>query len=81
MINEPFTPDWKIAPGATLEECLEHQNHTHQHAAETLGITSNDLDNLLSGVLQITLDLAEKLELLTGVPAGFWMRLEKQFRS
>jgi addiction module HigA family antidote len=76
-----FEPDYAIPPGATLEETMETLGMTQRDLADRTGLTVQTLNRIFKGEQPITYETANKLELVTGVPAGFWNNLEAQYRE
>jgi HTH-type transcriptional regulator/antitoxin HigA len=76
-----FEPDYAIPPGATLEETMETLGMTQRDLAHRTGLTVQTLNRIFKGEQPITYETANKLELVTGVPAGFWNNLEAQYRE
>ena len=73
--------NYRIAPGETLQELMEEYGWTIEHVAHQLHTTPEWLHGLISGVHPITEMVAGSLFQLTNVPAGFWMRLEANYRA
>ena len=76
-----FEPDYAIPPGVTLEETMETLGMTQRDLAHRTGLTVQTLNRIFKGEQPITYETANKLELVTGVPAGFWNNLEAQYRE
>jgi len=76
-----FEPDYAFPPGATLEETMETLGMTQRDLADRTGLTVQTLNRIFKGEQPITYETANKLELVTGVPAGFWNHLEVQYRE
>lgn len=76
-----FEPDYAIPPGTTLEETMETLGMTQRDLADRTGLTVQTLNRIFKGEQPITYETANKLELVTGVPAGFWNNLEAQYRE
>lgn len=76
-----FDPDWGIAPGVTLSECLEHSKITKAALARKLGVTRQYIGKVIHGDAKITARLALKLEQAgIGPHADFWLSLETHYR-
>ncbi|HEY5743345.1 MAG TPA: ImmA/IrrE family metallo-endopeptidase [Chryseolinea sp.] len=76
-----FQPDYAIPPGFTLEETMHTLGMTQRDLADRTGLTVQTLNRIFKGEQPITYETASKLELVTGVPAGFWNNLEAQYRE
>jgi HTH-type transcriptional regulator/antitoxin HigA len=77
----PFEPDYAVAPGQTLAETLESLGMSQAELALRTGLTEVSINRIIKGVQPITAETANKLELVTGVPAGMWNNLEAQYRG
>ncbi|MFZ4774548.1 MAG: HigA family addiction module antitoxin [Terrimicrobiaceae bacterium] len=75
-----FDPDYAVPPGATLKESMESLGLTERDLADRTGITVQTLNGIFDGEEPITVETANKLELVTGTPAGLWNNLEAQYR-
>ena len=60
---------------------METLGMTQRDLAGRTGITVQTLNRIFKGEQPITYETANKLELVTGVPAGFWNNLEAQYRE
>lgn len=76
-----FQPDYAIPPGATLLETMESLGMTQKELAVRTGLTEQTLIRIFKGEQPISYETANRLELVTGVPAGFWNNLEAQYRE
>lgn len=76
-----FEPDYAVPPGATLAETMEALEMTQKELATRTGLTVQTLNRIFKGEQPITVDTANKLELVTGTPAAFWNNLETQYRQ
>jgi len=54
---------------------------TQRELADRTGLTVQTLNRIFKGEQPISYETANKLELVTGVPAGFWNNLEAQYRE
>jgi HTH-type transcriptional regulator/antitoxin HigA len=81
MSQASFDPDYRVAPGETLLELMDERGWSMEHVAHMLHTTPEWLQELLQGVHPITEMIAGSLHQLTDVPAGFWMRLEANYRE
>lgn len=79
MTSFPFDPDYVVAPGETLKDWFVEQDLPHTLSG-IYGIPPDQLVRLLEGDEPITEGLAENLQRLTRVSAGFWLAMEHNFR-
>ena len=76
----PYEPDVAITPGETIREMLEEASMSQAELAQRMGRPANKLNEIVKGKRQITADTALELELVLGLPASFWINLEKNFQ-
>ncbi len=74
-------PDYAVAPGETLREVVESLGMTQKELALRTDLTEQSLVRIFKGNQPITYETANRLELVTGVPARFWNNLEAQYRE
>lgn len=70
-----------IPPGATIDEMLKIRGITNEQFADWMGITEEDVSLLIDGVMHITPEIADKLNVVMGPPASFWNGLESIYRE
>ena len=68
-------------PGATIREQLDDRGITQKEFASRMGMSEKHISRLINGEVHLTPDMAEKLELVLGVPAGFWNKLEAIYQE
>lgn len=66
-------------PGATLKELIYEWGMSQQEVAERLEKNPKDVSLFLAGLLRVTPDWAERLELVTGLSRGFWLRRQESY--
>ncbi len=76
-----FVPDYAVPPGATLQEVTESLEMTQKELALRAGLTEQSLVRIIKGDQPISYETANRLELVTRVPARFWNNLEAQYRE
>lgn len=77
----PLAADSVTCPGESLAEWLDVTGITPQLACKITSIPEQQMKRLLDGVEPLAEHVARQLQLLTGVPAGFWLRLESNYRN
>lgn len=77
----PFEPDYAIAPGETLHEVMESLEMNQKELAKRLELTEQTLIRIFKGEQPISYATANRLELVTRVPARFWNNLEAEYRE
>lgn len=68
-------------PGATITEQLEESGMTQNEFSKRMGMSEKQISQLMNGDVRVTSDMAEKLELVLGVPADFWNKLESIYQE
>jgi HTH-type transcriptional regulator / antitoxin HigA len=76
-----FEPNYAVAPGATLRDTMDSLEMSQRELADRTGLTVQTLNRILKGVQPISYETANRLELVTGVPARMWNSLEAQYRD
>jgi addiction module HigA family antidote len=76
-----FNPDYAAPPGDTLREVLEERGMAQSELAERMGMADKTISQIMNGIAPITVDTAYKLELVLGIPATFWNRMELAYRE
>lgn len=70
-----------ICPGDTIQEHIDEIGMSQAELAERLGRSVPKLNELIKGKAPVTKDTATKLEYVLGVPASFWLSLERQYQD
>lgn len=70
-----------IPPGATIREQLEDRGMSQKEFASRIGMSEKHVSRLINGEVQLTADVAYRLETVLGLPAGFWNNLEAVYRE
>lgn len=68
-------------PGATIKEQLVDRGMSQKEFAQRMDMSEKHISRLINGEVQLTPDMAMRLELVLGVPAQFWSRLESAYRE
>ena len=68
-------------PGATIKEQLEDRNMNQKEFAARMDMSEKHISNLIKGNVQLTPDVANRLEMVLGLPATFWNNLESIYRD
>ena len=76
-----YTPDYAVAPGETLAEVLESLSMTQKECAIRCGLTEQTVVRIIKGQQPISCETADRLEMVTGVPASMWNSLELQYQN
>ena len=70
-----------VPPGATIHEQLEIRGMTQREFSQRMGLTEKHVSRLINGKVELTADVALRLESVLGVPASFWNKLEALYRE
>ncbi|MDD4729286.1 MAG: HigA family addiction module antitoxin [Dysgonamonadaceae bacterium] len=70
-----------IPPGATIREQLENRGMKQKEFALRMGLSEKHISRLVNGQVELTQDVALRLESVLGVPASFWNNLEAVYRE
>jgi len=68
-------------PGDTIQETIDETGMSQAELAERLGRSVPKLNELIKGKAPITKETATKLEYVLGIPASFWLNLERQYQD
>jgi len=68
-------------PGDTIQETIDEIGMSQAELAERLGRSIPKLNELIKGKAPITKETATKLEYVLGVPASFWLNLERAYQD
>ncbi|NTU68215.1 MAG: HigA family addiction module antidote protein [Chlorobiaceae bacterium] len=67
-------------PGDTLAEQLDASGMTQVELAGRMGRPKKTINEIIKGKAEITSETAIQLERVVGIPADFWMNLERNYR-
>ena len=68
-------------PGATIKEQLLDRGLSQKEFAARMDMSEKHISKLINGEVQLTPDVAVRLEMVLGVPAKFWNNLEATYRE
>ena len=68
-------------PGATIDEQLSDRGIGRKEFADRMNMSEKQINKLINGEAQLTPEIADGLELILGVPARFWNKLESMYRE
>lgn len=70
-----------IAPGETIKEQLVERGMRQKEFAVRMGMSEKHISKLINGEVQLTIEMARKLEMVLGAPTQFWCNLETIYRE
>ena len=68
-------------PGATIKEQLNNRGMSQKEFAARMDMSEKHISKLINGDVQLTPEVAVRLEMVLGVPAKFWNNLEAVYRE
>jgi len=68
-------------PGATIKEQLIDRGMNQKEFSSRMEMSEKHISNLINGEVQLTPDVAMRLEMVLGLPARFWLNLEAIYRE
>ncbi len=68
-------------PGATIKEQLTDRGMSQKEFATRMKVSEKHISKLINGEVQLTPDMAMRLEMVLGIPAQFWSNLEAIYRE
>ncbi len=76
-----YSPNYAVAPGETLGEVIKSLTISQKELATMTGMTEPAIIRILKGAQPITFEMANRLEMVTGIPSRMWNNLEMQYRE
>ena len=70
-----------IPPGETIREQLDNHNMAADEFACKMDLQLEDANRLLNGEIELSEELAYKLESVFNLPTSFWNKLEATYRK
>ena len=70
-----------IPPGETIKELLEDRGMSQKELANRLDMSEKHISKLINGEVQLTMDVAKRLEMVLGPSVQFWCKLEAFYRE
>ncbi|GAA1014901.1 XRE family transcriptional regulator [Acrocarpospora pleiomorpha] len=74
-------PDYAVPPGETIREFLDDLGMSQRQLATRLDLTPKHVNQLIQGLVPLSSEVALRLELVTGLSARMWNRLEADYQS
>lgn len=68
-------------PGATIREQLSDRGMSQKEFAARMDMSEKHISKLINGEVQLTPEVAVRLEVVLGIPAKFWNNLEAIYRE
>jgi antitoxin HigA-1 len=74
-----LTPRISLHPGHVIQQEIEARGLKKSAFAEMLGLSSSQLSELLHAKRHVSEDLALRLEIVLGIDADYWMRIQVKY--
>lgn len=68
-------------PGSTIKEQIKDRGLQQKEFAARMDMSEKHISNLINGNVRLTPDVAERLEMVLGIPASFWNNLEAIYQE
>lgn len=68
-------------PGDTLQEHLDHIGMDQAELAKRMGLPKEKINAIILGREAISIETADQLEKVLGIPKSFWLNREKDYRQ
>jgi HTH-type transcriptional regulator/antitoxin HigA len=81
MSENTSIEDFATPPGVTLQDSLDALGMSQTELAERAGISDKTINRIIKGIDPVTHATALALEKVLQVPAGFWLKLESNYRE
>jgi HTH-type transcriptional regulator / antitoxin HigA len=81
MSETAFTPDWASAPGETIIDLLTERALSRKEFSSKMALSPDATEDLISGKMEITRELAKKLEQVLEANFSFWLSRESQYQE
>jgi HTH-type transcriptional regulator/antitoxin HigA len=75
----PWNPDWATHPGDHLREHIEASGLDADAFCARRKLGASTVKAVIDRRIPVTYDIAERLELLTGLRAEIWMGLQRRW--
>jgi len=70
-----------LPPGMTIREQLDNRSMSQKEFANRMGMSEKHISRLINGKVELSHDVALRLEFVFGIPAKFWNNLEALYRE
>jgi addiction module HigA family antidote len=77
----PNTPDYATPPGLSLKSVLQGMGMSQGELAKRIGRDQATVSQIITGKAPITPEVAQRLENVTKMPSGLWLRMEAAYQD
>jgi len=81
MKKNSLKPDYAVAPGESIKECLECLDMTPADLAAKIDAAEKNIEEIIEGKAPITPEISTGLAQVFSPSAQFWLNLERQFQE
>lgn len=81
MSDKTSIEDFATAPGVTLQDSLDALGMSQAELAGRTGLSDKTINRIIKGIDPLSHTTALALEKVLQVPAGFWLKLESNYRE
>lgn len=68
-------------PGVTIKEQLSDRGMSQKEFSARMELTEKHISRLINGEVRLTTDVANRLEMVLGIPANIWNNLEAIYKK
>lgn len=79
--QEQYAPEYATPPGWSLRSRIEAMGMTQAELSIRAGLAEKTVSQIINGEAPITVDVANRLELVIGTPARVWNNMERIYRE
>lgn len=76
-----YLPNYAVPPGTTLAEVLDERGMSQAELAQRTDLSPKHVNRIVNGHVQISTEVAIRLERATDVPARLWLSLEAGYQE
>jgi addiction module HigA family antidote len=76
-----FEPDWTVHPGELVDEFMEQDGYSKEDLSKNTGWSLEFINEILSGNISITNDIADKLSKTIGMKKHFWLKAQETYEN
>ena len=68
-------------PGYYVAEIIEYSGGSPTDFAASVGVAVEDIDRLIDGEIELSLDMAKKISEATGTSVEMWLNFQEEFNK
>lgn len=78
-LTDDIFPSNLIHPGEYIRDEIEYRGISSKELAALMGISSIEVESVLDGVADVTVEFANNLEKALGIDARLWINLQNSY--